>query len=336
MKRLTWRVLAEDLGRDPSVLFAAVAAAEPPPPPLLSRLMAGFGAWTASCFLVGSVATCVGLHLDAEDSLAPIGAVTVALAVGLRRWRSSPNAVFVEQVALVLLATGLATFGAGVEAVFDEGRLTSAAVAAMALAVAVVYPDPFSRSWLAAVAISGLGIAIASDRNDSALPIVLTVLALAVAAGAVYAGRHALTASSSHPFLRGALVALAGWSWIFLLENERWQGWTSAALGVAGAAAVLALGRGARVVGVGVVLALLLAFLQVPGVLVGALAATAAVWMGDRVILGLATAYTVGMVCWYYYDFDAELWTKAGALAAAGLGLLLARAVLLLGKEVDA
>lgn len=331
MNPLTWRRLAEELAVDPNALEEVVGRVEPAAPPALSRIMAAIGAWTASCFFLGSITTLVGLAFPEEQLFAPAGFALLVAAVALRRARPSPAQVFSEHVGLVLLATGLllASFGFGTSIFKHSETLAAAAIGVLATGLILAYPDAFPRTWLTLVATVCFWVGV-SEHSEVEMTVLLHAgFCLLLIAASVASLHVARLAGFAGPVRVGATISMLGATLLVATDHGR-DGSTTFGLTWL-AAVVLAIGaawvaRTPALRAAAVVVPLLLGLLGVPGILVGAIAALLAVATRDRLLLTLAAAYTVGFVAWYYYDAHLSLWEKAGALAGAGVVLLALRA----------
>lgn len=331
MNPLTWRRLAAELEVDPDSFREVVDRVEPAAPPALSRIMAAIGAWTASCFFLGSIASLVGLAFPEEQLFAPAGVILLLAAVALRRAFPSPAQVFAEHVGLVLVATGglLVSVGFGTSVFKHDETLAAAAIGAVATGMILAYPDAFTRAWLTIGTTVCFWVGI-SEHSDVELTALLhagfCLLLIAASVASIHVAR---LAGFAGPVRVGATISLLGATLLVVADPGRdgssvfgltWLAAMVLAVGAAWVARTPALRIAA------VVVPLLLALLGVPGILVGALATLLAVATRDRMLLSLAIAYTVGFVAWYYYDAHLSLWEKAGALAGAGVVLLGLRA----------
>ncbi len=318
---MTWREL---LGGE--ALREAVHEVDVPPPPLLSRLMAGIGAWTAGCFFLGSMLLLLEfINALAWASLSLFGGACLVFAVALRR---RGEGVVAEQIGLVLLSTGLAAASAGIEDLVESNRLTAGAVSVLATVLVFSYRDAFARAWLTVLAIGGITLwmdFVIRGEDASTFMAAASMVVGAAATGAAWVGP---LASMSRPVLRGAVLALLIANLSLFVDGDGTApllGWLEAVvLGALGAW----LARDNRLRAGVVLVPLLLAAFGAPGVIAGALGVAVATWIGDRILLGVAATYSVGFVGWYYYDLDLDLWSKAGALAATGALCLGARAAM--------
>ncbi|MBM4366559.1 MAG: DUF4401 domain-containing protein, partial [Deltaproteobacteria bacterium] len=198
---MTWREL---LGGE--ALREAIAEVDPAPPPLLSRLMAGIGAWIAGCFFLGAAIALLEFFTLREWAvLILFGAACLVLAVALRRGR---DGVLAEQVGLVLLSTGLVGVSVGIEDLVDSERLAAGLVASIATVLVFAYREGFARTWLTVVALLCLAVAMDEFFRGQDAATFIGLASLAIGIGAVFLGRIEATAALSRPVLRGALLVL--------------------------------------------------------------------------------------------------------------------------------
>lgn len=315
---MTWREL---LGGE--ALRETIAEIDPPPPPLLSRLMAGIGAWIAGCFFLGAMLALLEFFNFSEWTvLILFGAACLVFAVALR-W--SRDGVVAEQLGIVLLSTGLVATTVGIEDLVESSRLSAGILAGIATALVFAYREGFARTWLTVVALGSVTIAADEIFRGEDAATFMGVVAMVIGVMAGLAARGEAFAALSRPVLRGSILALLFANLSLLLDGEA----TDPILGAAEALVLSAFGawlsRDTRLRVGALGLPILVAAFGAPGVIAGALGVTVATWLGDRILLGLSAAYTVGFVGWYYDDMELDLWSKAGTLAATGALCLLAR-----------
>jgi len=305
--------------------------------PWYVRVLIGFGAWLAACFL------CLffGLLLDFRDETVffVLGLILCGATVGLRRVSSH---VFLSQLSLAFCLTGQGLFLAGLAQLSDSEIATALGFLLLELALLALYPDRVLR-FLATVGAASTVLFLAYQPHLLALVDVTLVLfaallhllvlsqvrlqrgpfktlvsPVAFALACVLFGAI-LTRDLLHlgPEFREMLaespisVLTLGLAIVTMYTAAKVLQETGLEVsGTAGATVFVSLGLTA------------LLTLNTPGVIGAAGVLALAFHRRSVVMLGLAVAFLIGFGVLYYYDLSLSLLAKSGALVGSGLVLL--------------
>jgi hypothetical protein len=358
------RLVAERLASPESVerARAALDGAVDISPPWIARVIAGFGAWVATAFLIGFLV--VTKIVNEEISAIVVGAVLVAAAVYVRR-AADAEEEFKRQLAFAGSLAGQLLVIVGVVGETRSGALAGLVALVMSAVLLPLVPDQAHRfmsgligSIAALATMADLHLAwIVGDfgRLGSIVVRGTDLAALAIVASAAYVWRVGLHERSREltEMLEpvgyatiAALLTILLFSSLFAIADDLVRGpqstrvnaWqlgplTAAGITAAMVALELALFSEQRVkarreaVGVTVAATLLLGVLTLstPGLI----AAVAVLALGfdrrNRILIGLATVFLVKFASVFYYSLRMTLLEKAMVLVVSGLVLLAAR-----------
>lgn len=330
------RTLADEGYIAPDVVAEGAAAAPvPKTDPWYVRLLTFAGAVVAAFFLASALFL-LGILDEQGGAYIGIGVILIAATLALR---PRLEALFLEQLALILSVVGSACVVAGVGMLTDLGWAALTTLIVVELVVLLGYAD-FLRRLLATVAIV-LGAVVLLIERDVTNAVHLIILALVLAVPAVWmqesrwvtAGRADLLRPVGYglPAMLLALLVLStfGDSADALADLRLW--WIETlVLGatLAGVVGVVLrrLGRSPTDRLGAILLAALAALtaltLPAPGILGGLLVLVIGFHRGLPILMGLALAALAGFVAAYYYSLALTLLAKSGVLVASGLVLL--------------
>ncbi|MFN2567216.1 MAG: DUF4401 domain-containing protein [Gemmatimonadaceae bacterium] len=332
-------------------------------PPWYARVIAGFGAWVATGFLVGFLF--LADIVDEETRAIIVGALLVIGAVLLRRLAAADDE-FKRQLALAVSLAGQVLVIVGVMGETKSAATAGLVALAMSIVLVPLLHDQAHRFM------SGLIGSIAAIAAMADLKLAWTVTsvatlgdvvvrgselaALAVVAVTAYVWRADLRRRSGElaemlePVGYGTIVALFGvllFSSLFAIADDLVRGsqstrpnaWhlgpaTTAGITAALVALELAIFKERRVKApseafvVAVVASLLLGVLTLstPGVIAAVTVLTLGFDRRNRILIGIAVAFLVKFSSAYYYSLRMTLLEKSIVLVASGLLLLAARA----------
>jgi hypothetical protein len=358
------QLVAEGLAPADSIDEArpALQGADDPSPPWFARVIAGFGAWVATVFLVGFLA--ITRIVDEPISAIIVGGILVPAAVYLRR-KADVEEEFKRQLAFAGSLAGQVLMTVGI-----VGETRSVALAGLvALVTSAVLiplvPDQAHRFMSGLIGAIAAFAAMADLRLAWMLgdPDVLGTLvvrgsdlaALAVVAVATYVWRIRIrersreVAEMLEPVGYGVIVgtfAVLLFSSLFDIADDAVRGpqstrvnaWhlgplTTVGITAALVALELAIFREQRetrleaiVVAVGGTVLLGVLTLSTPGIMAAITVLTLGFDRRNRIVIGLAIAFLVQFASVYYYSLRMTLLEKSIVLVASGLLLLAARA----------
>ena len=322
----------------PTELAAATPALEQDP--WYVRLLTFAGAVVAAFFLASALFL-LGILDEQGGAYLAIGGVLVAATIALR---PRLEALFLEQLALILSVVGSACVVAGVGMLTDLGWAALTTLIVVEGVVLLGYAD-FLRRLLATVAIV-LGVVVLLIERDVAMAVHVVILALVPAVPVVWMLESRWVAAGRENLLRpvgygltAMLLALLVLSTLgdtadALADLRMW--WIeTVVLGAALAGVVIVLLRRlglAPAEQLGAVLlaaiaALTALTLPAPGILGGLLVLVVGFHRGLPILMGLALGALVGFLAAYYYTLNLTLLAKSGVLVASGLVLLVTRLV---------
>jgi len=305
--------------------------------PWYVRVLIGFGAWLAACFL------CIffGVVMDFRklDGFVFIGLLLCGGTVGLRYLSSH---VFMSQLCLAFCLAGQALFLVGLSSATKSESATAVGFLLLELALVALYPDRVLR-FLATVGAAGSLLFLMYQLRLLALvDLTLVLFAALLHLLVLFQGRlqrntlQALVSPVAFALalvLFGALLA-RGFAHVGIGFREQVPqfpiGVLTLGLAIVTMCTALQVLRetGLEVsgaAGVTVFLSLLLTALltlNTPGVIGAAGVLALAFHRRSVVMLGLAVAFLIGFGVLYYYDLSLSLLAKSGALVGSGLVLL--------------
>lgn len=315
---------------------------EAAPTPWYVAAMVGLAAWIASIFLLVFLGAALAGILRQGSGAIATGAILCGLCIVAMRVRGN---AFVDQMALAASLAGQALIGYGildgqwrspaawlafaaVEAALCAAaplfvhRVLAALAAACALRFALAHAGAgvlfaplvagtYVLAWTSRAVSDGLRLPLTAGLALAALLIVPVSLVDAFAWGA----RAKPLGGAALPWI--AAFALAGVLLACIARLLRESG-----TGLGSRVAMLSLAAGAAVA---------LAARPLPGLVVALVVLLTAFNDGRRALMGLAIAGMIGALVHYYHALDATLMTKAAALFATGIVLVVAGIALRLG-----
>lgn len=310
---------------DPAIL--------PPPVPWTVRLLSAFGAWMGSCFVLGSVGSCMALMgMGNEESLFFFGFLLMVAATVLNRLSS---VLFIEQLSVAAGLSGLMGVLGGAEAMGWNTQWVGIVLGPLFF---LAVTDPILRF---ASTLTVLG-SIAALLVDAGLPVADPLVCVGVVGlvGTLWLPR----AAWAGPLRWGALftafaAAISGHVWQDEAGALRLSSMIAGMMVVLLAATILHRYKhsliselGALALGTPVILSVI--SMGKPGVLIAMAGMGVAFLARDRVMQVVAG---IGLFCFgvfFYYNLDFTLWAKAGVLIGSGLFFLGLRAFLLFRRWI--
>jgi hypothetical protein len=361
------QLVAEGLAPPESIekARAALQGADDPSPPWFARVIAGFGAWVATAFLIGFLV--ITKIVDEEWSAIIVGAILVVAAVFVRR-NAGAEEEFKRQLAFAASLAGQVLVIVGVVGETESGALAGLVALAMSGALVPLVPDQAHRfmsgligSIAAFAAMADLHLAWTLGPVGPLGTVVIRgsdLAALAIVAAATYVWRIAIrerpreTAEMLEPVGYGMIAgtfAVLLFSSIFAIADDLVRGtgstrvnaWHLGPLTTIGiTAALVALELAifseqrvtprveAVVVAVAATVLLGLLTLSTPGIMAAITVLTLGFDRRNRILIGLAIVFLIKFASFYYYSLRMTLLEKSIVLVASGLLLLAARAYL--------
>jgi membrane-associated HD superfamily phosphohydrolase len=359
------QLVAEGLAPPESIekARAALAGAVDTSPPLLARIIAGFGAWIATAFLIGFLV--ITKIVDEKMSAIIVGAILVVAAVYLRR-NADAEEEFRRQLAFAGSLAGQILVIVGTVGETNSAAVGGLVALVMSVALIPLVPDQAHRFM------SGLIGTIAAFAAMADLHLAWTlgdvgpfgtlavrgsdVAAIAIVGGAAYIWRIGIrersreVAEMLEPVGYGIIVGMFAvllFSSIFAVADDLVRGprstrvnaWhlgllTTIAITVALIALELRIFAEQRVkpyveaivVSIAATVLLGLLTLSTPGIMAAITVLTLGFDRRNRVLIGLAIVFLVKFASVYYYSLRMTLLEKSMVLAASGMLLLAARA----------
>lgn len=316
-----------------------------PASPWFVRVMLGIAGWIAALFLIAFVGAAFAFVLRDAGFALIAGAACCAGAFAL--FRGFDGNDFAEQFGLavslvgqILIAVGLAQY------LKVEEAPIYFAFAALEVALALAVPNFLHRVLTTGGAAIAFGLGINQlELHGLAAPL----LSLGLAFVWLEPRRWAADGRIWRPIGYGLVLALLlvetfrlfGAEWLLGLRREApsWFGLYGPLLGRALTAAVLVWaaaalslreGRGSRLSGFAVGVAVLVALLSLaaPGLASALLILLLGFAAGSRILVALGILSLLGFVAHFYYSLHATLLEKSGILAVTGLVLLAAHLLL--------
>jgi hypothetical protein len=313
--------------------------------PWYIRAMVGVGAWLASLLVIGFVAS-FGLALGGS---AVIGLVLMTVAVWARRMPALADNDFAGQSTLAISLAGQALFAWGLaDALSGDAELGCAIVLIVSSVMFFLYPDRVHRLLMVLFAASAATLLIYIYELNGLIPVVGPAFAAALVLlqrrrGALYAGGKGQLV---WPLENGLMLSAFGClllSTIYVLPELTDdvsfypRPWISTVLlgglflqvGGMLRPALLEQGTAAWPVALVLMLAIVAASWQAPGVLLALVVVILGAARGHTSFVGAGIAFLVVFLGAYFYGIEVTMLTKSLTLAAAGLVILLARCLLL-------
>jgi hypothetical protein len=305
--------------------------------PWYVRVLIGFGAWLAACFLIGFF----GLLLDFRDETAffILGLILCGVTSGLRRVSSQ---IFLSQLCLAFCLAGQGLFLAGLAQITDSATATALGLLLLELALLFLYPDRILR-FLATMGAASALLFLAYQPRMMAL-VDLTLAGFAALLHLLFLHQARVQRGRGGELLSPVAFALAivflgallGRCFVHIGREFRLDGSESPLAILTLALAIVTMYTAARILqelgidvsgiaGVTVFASLgltALLTLNTPGVIAAAGVLALAFHRRSVVMLGLAVAFLIGFGVLYYYDLSLSLLAKSGALLGSGLVLL--------------
>jgi hypothetical protein len=359
------RIVAEGLASTESIekARAALAGAVDTSPPWFARVIAGFGAWVATSFLIGFL---IVMNVVEDETRAIIvGSILIAAAVYIRR-TADAEAEFKRQLALAGSLAGQVLVIVGVVGETRSAALAGLVALVMSAVLIPLVPDQAHRFMSGLIGSIAALAAMADLRLAWPLgdfgPLGAVVIrgtdfaALAIVAVAAYVWRVGLRERSRElaemlePVGYGTIAALLAvllFSSLFAIADDLVRGPQSARVNawhlgplttVGMTAALLVLERAifseqraeapreAIVVAVAATALLGLVTLSTPGIIAAVAVLTLGFDRRNRILVGLAVVFLVEFASVYYYSLRMTLLEKSMILVASGLLLLAGRA----------
>jgi hypothetical protein len=363
------RLVAEGLAPPQSVARARAAfgGTADTTPPWYARVIAGFGAWVATGFLIAFLI--IADIVDNEMAAMIVGTILVAAAVFVRRG-AKPDEEFRRQVALAVSLAGQVLVIVGMRAETESTAIAGLVATLMSVLLVILVPDQAHRFMSAIIGSIGLVATMAGLRlawrlgslgplgglvvrgSDFAAIGLVALTACVWRAGVRTrrAGMAEMLEPVGYGTIAALLMVLAYSSWLVAFEDltrgsrAGTSAWvlgplTTIAIAVALTTLVVHILRELRVKSLTAAMPLVLALLALstPGII----AAVALLVLGfdrrNRVLIGLAIAFLIKFLSVYYYSLHMTLLEKSIVLVASGLLLLAGRVYLeLRHKPVEA
>ena len=335
---------------------AGTVTGDPPPSdqpsPWYVRALLGAAGWLAAICLLGFVAVAVSFLVETESMAIVAGIAMIAGATALLR--PAVTNAFVTQLGMAISCAGQALVIFGTAETVGTGEAAAVAIAVFEAVLAAVVPNSVHRvssaaaaavamavalTWLGAYFLAaGLLAAIAAwlwsrefewgDRGAAMRPIAYGVTLALVAVQATWLGPE---------LLRDALYGEGYSQWF-----PRWLGLAVPSVVLVAVVARLlsearqpALARQGLVV-ITATLAICAASFQAPGIPTGLAILLLGFARGNRVLMGIGVAASLGFISAYYYLLETTLLIKSQTLIAAGLVILAARWAIMRGTHENA
>jgi uncharacterized protein DUF4401 len=359
------QLVAEGLAPPESIekARAALEGAEDTSPPWFARVIAGFGAWVGTGFLIGFLV--ITKIVDEEMSALVVGAILVVAAVYLRR-NADAEEEFKRQLAFAGSLAGQVLVIVGTVGETKSAALGGLVALVMSVVLIPLVPDQAHRfmsgligTIAAFAAMADLHLAWTLGDMGSLGTLVVRgsdLAALAIVAIAAYVWRIGIRERSrevaemlepvGYGMIAGMFAVLL-FSAIFAVADDLVRGprstrvnaWHLGPLTTVGiAAALIALELAilskqrakprleAIVVTIGATMLLGVLTLSTPGIMAAITVLTLGFDRRNRILIGLAIVFLVKFASVYYYSLRMTLLEKSIVLVASGLLLLATRA----------
>jgi hypothetical protein len=323
-----------------------------PPSPWYVRALLGAAGWLAALCLLGFVAVAGSVLVDTESMAIVAGIAMIGGAAALLR--PSVTNPFVTQLGMAVSCAGQALVIFGTVETIGNDVSATVAIAVFEAALAALVPNYVHRVLSAAAAAVAMTLAL------TWLGAYFLAAGLLAAIAAWLWSREfewGDLGATMRPIAYGVTLALVGvhgtWIGSALLRDvfagestpqwfPRWLGLSVATLVLAGV--VVRLLREARqpvLAGQGLIviaatLALCAASFQAPGIPTGLAILLLGFARGNRILMGIGVAASLGFISAYYYLVETTLLVKSQTLIATGLVILAARWALTRGTPEDA
>ena len=358
------QLVAEGLASPESIekARAALQGAGEPSPPWFARVIAGFGAWVATAFLIGFLV--ITEIVDEPASAMIVGPILVGAAVYLRR-TADAEADFTRQLALAGSLAGQVLVIVGIVGETRSAALAGLVALVMSVALIPLVPEQAHRFMSGLIGTIAAFAAMADLHLAWSLGTVAPLgtlvvrgsdlAALAMVGAAAYVWRVGIRERSRElaemlePVGYGVVVgtfAVLLFSSIFAVADDFARGsrstrdnvWHLGPLTTVGVTAALvalelrifserrAKRAAAMAVAVGATALLGVMTLSTPGIMAAMTVLTLGLDRRNRILIGLAVVFLVEFASTYYYSLRLTLLEKSIVLVASGLLLLAARA----------
>ncbi len=322
-----------------------------PPQPWYIRAMVGVGAWIASLLLIGFIGS---LAFTVDGAYTVVGLLFVVAATVVR-WKNDND--FLVQSSLAVSLAGQALFAWGFMQMTGvrEIEFLFMLVIVVSGVLFVVFPDRIHRVIMVLIAGASLtGLLYAWDAKY-----LVPVLGPLLAGGlvAVHFGQAEVVASGRGAFLRplmsGLMLGAFGvllLSTLYVLPETGWnldiypRPWISTLL--LGALLMFLclrvwtdiIGHDSRAVGsaAAVVIVVAAGSWAAPGLLLALIVVLLGTASGQRSMIGAGIGFLAVFLTAYFYGIQVTMLTKSMTLVATGIGVLLARWLLLTMAVPDA
>lgn len=311
--------------------------------PWYVRTMVGFGAWIASLFVIGGVAS-FGI---AVGGVTLLGLGLVAAAVALRR--KSDND-FIVQAALAASLAGQAMFAWGItDLAGGSVEMVCTMILAISAVLFFVFPDRIHRVLSVLFAVCALVVLIYAAELNAVIPVLGPLLAGALVAVQARRGRFIARGFGElvRPLESGLMLGAFGClmlSTVYILPELDIEfrfyprPWISTML-----LGVLFLyvgsrtwpplleraGKGATEGVYALMVLVIAAAWAIPGLLLALIVVMLGASTGNRSFTTAGIAFMAVFVTAYFYGVETTMLSKSITLAATGIAILLARAILL-------
>ncbi|MDX1520813.1 MAG: DUF4401 domain-containing protein [Anaerolineae bacterium] len=303
--------------------------------PWYIRGLIGLGGWFAALFFIGFL-TVAEIITDSTGAMI-VGAIFCVVGVGIKGIR--PTSVFAGQLALAISLAGQLMFIFGFWDKTNNVPLTIIVTIGLETLLFIFYADKLHR-FLSAVVICWALFWLFIDLEVADLSHLLVIL-LAGGTILLWHFQARLVTSPLSPYFRplgyALPVALFGFLLLSFTDDYDIKWWWLSAVGLLAALYYLEYlvldhhrisWRTTPVVWVltGTLL-LLIPAIQTPGILAALIVLLVGYYRGNRLLLGLATAFLAIFLIGYYYNLELTLLTKSFVLMGTGLILLVIRYV---------
>jgi hypothetical protein len=331
------------VSRDKSEQAAALIARLHVVQPWYIRAMVGFGAWLASLLLIGFVA---GFSI-AVGGVTLVGLVLIVAAVWLRR--QSDNDFMVQAtLAASLAGQGLLAWGIADLMVGDTFKIGCIIVIVQSSLLFFLFPDRIHRVLMVLFATSAITALLYAFKMNALVPMLGPLFAAALVL--IYQNRPALTAAGhghyARPLETGLMLSACGClllSTIYLLPELESdfvfypRPWISTILlgalflyvGYRLWPVLLGTGKSAGAIVYGLMIAVIVTALPMPGLLLALIVVMLGAASGHRTFIGAGCAFLIVFIAAYFYGIEVSMLTKSIVLVSSGIAVLIARWLLL-------
>ncbi len=309
--------------------------------PWFIRAMVGFGAWLASLLLIGFV---VGLSLAIEGGYIVIGLAMIAGAVVLRK-RFDTDFMVQCLLAASLAGQGLLIFGISEFKLSGNYDALLSVIIITSSVMFVIFPDRIHRVLSVMLATSALTILVYVHELNAIVPVLGPVFAAVLIFLYKQQPKFAVTGTGAlvQPLMTGMMLSAFGFlllSTIYLLPELGVdyafypRPWISTLLLgalflylVTDVWSGLLEGRQKSALPViyGLMIVVIAAAWEAPGLLLALIVITLGASSGNRVFIGAGITFLAVFLAAYFYGIQITMLTKSITLVATGTAVLLAR-----------